>query len=61
MVKINELERTKERLDRCEKMILQTMERLQAIEMDNVKNKAQIERTKNSLSTHINDITGHEV
>ena len=51
---MNELERTKERLNRCEKMILQIMERLQALEMDNVKGKA-------GLKHHIENSAAHEV
>ena len=51
---MNELERTKERLNRLEKMILQIMERLQVLEMDNVKNNAKINR-------HLEDIEGHKV
>ncbi len=53
-IKINELERTKERLNRCEKMILQVMERLQALEMDNVKGKAGLKR-------HVENSEGHKV
>ena len=51
----------KEKIDRLEKMILQIMERLQALEMDNVKNKSQIERTANSFNVHIGDPDGHKV
>ena len=58
---MNELERTKERLSRNETMILQVMERLQALEMDNVKNKAQIERTRDLFKIHIQDSEGHKI
>ena len=38
-----------------------TKERLQALEMDNVKNKAQITRTADSFKVHIGDPEGHKV
>ena len=44
----------KEKIDRLEKMIIQIMERLQALEMDNVKVKA-------GLKHHIENIEGHKV
>ncbi len=50
----SELQRTKERLNRCENLLLQIMERLQALEMDNVKNKAGLKR-------HVENIEGHKV
>ncbi len=51
---MNELKRTKERLNRCEKMISMVMERLQALEMDNVKNKVGLKR-------HVENSEGHKV
>ncbi len=51
---MNELERNKERLNRCEAMILQVMERLQVLEMDNVKNKVGIKH-------HVEDSEGHKI
>ncbi len=51
----------KEKIDRLEKMILQIMERLQALEMDNVKGKAQITRTDNSFKVHIQNSEAHDI
>ncbi len=51
---MNELERTKERLSRCEKLINDLYSRLQALEMDNVKVKAGLKR-------HVENIEGHKV
>ncbi len=58
---MNELQRTKERMYRIEVMIITIFERLQALEMDNVKNKAQIERTKNSFKVHIQTEDAHKI
>ncbi len=44
----------KEKIDRLEKMIIQIMERLQALEMDNVKGKAGLKR-------HVENSEGHKI
>ncbi len=51
---MNELERTKERMERIERMIIQIFERLQVLEMDNVKNKSTVRK-------HINNPEGHKI
>ncbi len=51
---MNELQRTKERLGRCEKLINDLYSRLQALEMDNVKGKAGLKR-------HVENSEGHKV
>ncbi len=47
----SKLQRTKERLGRCEKLINDLYSRLQALEMDNVKGKA-------GLKHHIENVDG---